>query len=176
MLTRTETRPITNQQIDLRVGGITCPHCPPTIEKAVSSVAGVTSARVNLANKVARVGYDPSRAKGTDILRATRAVGYSVGTATARIPIKGMHCSSCVIRVELALQMMPGIVSARANLGPNAVDIEYQPEKIDFDAIRKAIASAGYRVAEPKIDATSEVLDPAEAANAEEYSLSIKHI
>jgi Cu+-exporting ATPase len=169
MLTRTETRPITNQQIDLRVGGITCPHCPPTIEKAVSSVAGITSARVNLANKVARVGYDPSRAKVTDILRAIRSVGYSVGTATARIPIKGMHCSSCVIRVELALQMMPGIVSARANLGPNAVDIEYQPEKIDFDAIRKTIASAGYRVAEPKIDVTSEVLDPAEAANEEEY-------
>jgi Cu+-exporting ATPase len=169
MLARTETLPITNQQIDLRVGGITCPHCPPTIEKAVSSVAGITSARVNLANKVARVGYDPSRAKVTDILRAIRSVGYSVGTATARIPIKGMHCSSCVIRVELALQMMPGIVSARANLGPNAVDIEYQPEKIDFDAIRKTIASAGYRVAEPKIDVTSEVLDPAEAANEEEY-------
>jgi Cu+-exporting ATPase len=169
MLARTETLPITNQQIDLRVGGITCPHCPPTIEKAVSSLAGVTSARVNLANKVARVGYDPSRAKVTDILRAIRSVGYSVGTATARIPIKGMHCSSCVIRVELALQMMPGIVSARANLGPNAVDIEYQPEKIDFNAIRNAIASAGYRIAEPQIDATSEVLDPAEAANEEEY-------
>ena len=80
-----------------------------------------------------------------------------------------MHCSSCVVRVELALQMMPGVVLARANLGPNAVDIEYQPEKVDFEAIRKAIASAGYRVAEPKIDATSEVLDPAEAANEEEY-------
>jgi P-type Cu+ transporter len=169
MLARTETLPITNQQIDLRVGGITCPHCPPTIEKAVSSVAGVTSARVNLANNVARVVYDPSRAKVTDILRAIRSIGYRVGTATARIPIKGMHCSSCVIRVELTLQMLPGIVSARANLGPNAVDIEYQPEKIDFSAIRKAIASAGYRVAEPKIDATSEILDPAEAVNAEEY-------
>jgi Cu+-exporting ATPase len=169
MLARTETLPITNQQIDLRVGGITCPHCPPTIEKAVGSVAGVTSAYVNLANKLARIVYDPSRTKVTDILRAIRSVGFSVGTATARIPIKGMHCSSCVIRIELALQMTPGIVSARANLGPNAVDIEYQPEKVDFDAIRKAIASAGYRVAEPKVDATSETLDPAEVANEEEY-------
>jgi P-type Cu+ transporter len=169
MLARTETLSITNEQIDLRVGGMTCPHCPPAIEKAISLVAGVTSARVNLANKVARVVYDPSRTIVADILRAIRSVGYSVGTATTRIPIKGMHCSSCVIRVELALQTTPGVVSAQASLGPNAVDIEYQPEKVDFHAIRRTIASAGYRVAEPQIDATSEILDPTEAANEEEY-------
>jgi Cu+-exporting ATPase len=80
-----------------------------------------------------------------------------------------MHCSSCVIRVELALQMTPGVVAARASLGPNAVDIEYQPQKTDFGQIRKSIEFAGYRVAEPKIEPTDEVLDPAEAANEQEY-------
>jgi P-type Cu+ transporter len=169
VLAKTETLSIPNQQIDLRVAGMTCPHCPPAIEKAISSVAGVTSANVNLVNRLARIVYDPKRAKVADILRAIRSVGYSVGTAIARIPIKDMHCSSCVIRVELALQMTPGVVSARANLGPNAVDIEYQPEKVDFGAIRKAIESAGYRVAEPKVDAVGEGGDPAEAANEEEY-------
>ena len=76
-------------------------------------------------------------------------------------PDQSMHCSSCVIRIELALQLTPGVVSARANLGPNAVDIEYQPEKTDFALICSAIESAGYRVAEPKIEPTSETLDPA---------------
>ena len=155
--------------VDLRIGGMTCPHCPPAIEKAVKSVAGVNSARVNLATKIARVDYDPSRAKVADILRAIRSIGFTVGTATTRIPIKGMHCSSCVVRVELSLQMTPGVVSARANLGTNAVDIEYQPEATDFALIRKAIESAGYRVAEPKVEATGEALDPAEAANEQEY-------
>ena len=98
-----------------------------------------------------------------------RSVGYTVGTATIRIPIKGMHCSSCVVRVELALKMTPGVVSARANLGPNAVDIEYQPETTDFALIRRAIETAGYRVAEVKAAPTGEALDPAEAANEEEY-------
>lgn len=78
-----------------------------------------------------------------------------------------MHCSSCVIRIELALQLTPGVVSARANLGPNAVDIEYQPEKTDFALIRRAIESAGYRVAESKIEPTSEPLDPAGPQTAE---------
>ena len=148
---------------------MTCPHCPPAIEKAINAIAGVTSAHVNLAEKIARVAYDPGRAKVADILRVIRSLGYTVGTATARIPIKNMHCSSCVIRIELAVRMTPGVVSARASLGPNAVDVEYQPELVDFQAIRRAIESAGYRVAEPKIEPTAEELDPVEAANAEEY-------
>jgi Cu+-exporting ATPase len=156
-------------RIDLRVGGMTCPHCPPAIEKSLNAVAGVASARVNLANKTATVTYDPGRTKVDDILRAIRSLGYAAGTATARIPIKGMHCSSCIMRIELAVQMTPGVVSARVSLGPNAVDVEYQPHQLDFDGIRKAIESAGYRVAEPKVEPTPEVLDPAEAANAEEY-------
>src|SRR6516162_515222 len=157
------------ERIDLRIGGMTCPHCPPAVEKALKSVKGVISAQVNLANRLATVTYDRSAAKITDILNALRSVGYTVGTATTRIPIKGMHCSSCVVRVELALKMTPGVVSARANLGPNAVDIEYQPETTDFASIRKVIETAGYRVADVKVAAIGEALDPAEAANEEEY-------
>jgi Cu+-exporting ATPase len=81
-----------------------------------------------------------------------------------------MHCSSCVVRVELALKMTPGIVSARANLGPNAVDVEYQPEKVSFDGIQSAIESAGYRIAQPRIAPQSETLDPGEVANEQEYN------
>src|SRR5262245_38856892 len=157
------------ERIDLRIGGMTCPHCPPAIEKAIRAVNGVVSANVNLANKIATVDYNPGVAKVGDILRAIRSAGYTVGTATTRIPIKGMHCSSCVVRIELALQMTPGVISARANLGPNAVDVEYQPEKNDFALIHKAIESSGYRVAEAKMGAPGEALDPTEAANEEEY-------
>ena len=166
---KSTNRPTSIEQIGLRIGGMTCPHCPPAVEKALKSVKGVVYARVNLANRLATVSYDPSTAKVADILRAVRSVGYSVGTATTRIPIRGMHCSSCVVRVELALQTTPGVVSARANLGPNAVDIEYQPERTDFASIREAIESAGYRVAETKMVPTGEPVDPAEAANEEEY-------
>ena len=158
------------ERVVLRIGGMTCAHCPTTIEKAVAAVPGVVAVHVNPSTRTASIDYDRAQAKIADILRAIRSVGFSAGTATARIPIKNMHCSSCIVRVELALQMTPGVVSARASLGPNAADIEYQPEQVEFAAIWKAIESAGYRVAEPKIDAKKdEALDPAEAANEEEY-------
>src|SRR3546814_4947928 len=69
--------------------------------------------------------------------------------------------------------MTPGVLSARANLGPNAVDVEYDPSKVDFDAIRRAIESAGHKVAEPKAaDVRAAVegdADPEQAANEQEY-------
>jgi Cu+-exporting ATPase len=157
------------QQVALRVGGMTCAHCPSAIEKALAATSGVTGAHVNPATQIARVDYDPARAKIVDIIQTIRSAGYTVGTATTRVPIKNMHCSSCVVRIELALGMTPGIVSARVDLVSNAADIEYQPERVDFMQIREAIESAGYRVAEPKIEPASETLDPAEAANEEEY-------
>jgi Cu+-exporting ATPase len=161
--------PVERRHIELRVGGMTCQHCPPAIERALRDLAGVSSAQINRASKLARVEYDPSRVTVADILRVIRSIGYVVGAATARIPIKGMHCSSCVVHIEQALRMTPGVVSARANLGTNAADIEYQPELVDFAAIRAAIESAGYRVAEPKMDLGAEVLDPEEAATREDY-------
>lgn len=114
--------------VDLAIGGMTCAHCPPSIEKALMSVKGVANARVNLASRFASVDYDPVRTNVADLLQAIRAHGYVAGTATTRIPLKNMHCTTCVIRTELALQMTPGVVSARASLLTNSVDVEYQPD------------------------------------------------
>src|SRR5262245_35729302 len=41
------------QHVELRVGGMTCEHCPPAIEKALAAIPGVTSARVNGATQIA---------------------------------------------------------------------------------------------------------------------------
>jgi copper chaperone CopZ len=74
-----------NDTVNLCIGGMTCQHCPPAIEKALRTVTGVTAASVNLASKSARIEYDPERAKMADILRAIRKNGYTVGTAMMRV-------------------------------------------------------------------------------------------
>jgi copper ion binding protein len=153
----TQARP--REHIELSIGGMTCPHCARTVGKSIRAVAGVVKSQVNLANALASIDYDPARAKVSDLLHAIRAAGYAAGTAKLRIPIKYMHCASCVTRIELALQMTPGVVAASASLGTKAVDVEYQPERTTFAALRSAIEAAGHKVAEPK---------PPMAAEAEE--------
>jgi Cu+-exporting ATPase len=157
------------EHVDLRIGGMTCGHCQKTVEKALSCMPGVRSARVNLANETAHVEYDPTSAKISEMVKAVRAAGHCAGSAKTRFIVENMHCSSCVTRVELALKTTPGVIAATANLGPNAVDVEYMPEQTDFRVIRKAIENAGYRVAEVKSRGVPEGIDAADTANEAEY-------
>ena len=102
-------------QIDLRVSGMTCPHCPPRVEEALRKVDGVSDAHVNLANQVAHVTYDASRTKVLDLIKAIRSAGYNAATAKTRLAIANMHCSSCVTRIELELGLTPGVIKAQAS-------------------------------------------------------------
>jgi Cu+-exporting ATPase len=92
-----------------------------------------------------------------------------------RVRIKNMHCSSCVIRIELALRTTPGVIAARANSFTNAVDVEYVPEQTNFTSIRDAIESIGYHVVEePRVagaPSSAVELDPEEASRQAEYRL-----
>jgi Cu+-exporting ATPase len=151
-----------------------CPHCPASIEHALRKLQGVGTAHVRLANGTAHVVYDPSQIKVIDLVKAIRSAGYSAATATMRVLIRNMHCSSCVIRIEQALHSTPGVVAARVNAFTNSADIEYLPERTSFADIKAAIESIGYRVeAEAdKLSAASDgETDPEEIARQAEYRL-----
>ena len=162
------------QHIELRVGGMTCPHCPPRVEEALRKVDGVSHVHVSLAEGIAHVSFDPGRAAVADLIRGIRGSGYSAATAKTRIPIANMHCSSCVMRIELGLGMTPGVVKAEASSLTNAVDVEYVPEKTTLAALKSAIERAGYRVAEPRIEPGAEALEPEELAQQQEYALLMR--
>ncbi|MGC1861005.1 MAG: heavy metal translocating P-type ATPase [Methylocystis sp.] len=165
--------PARGVHVELTVGGMTCAHCPPAIEKALSSLKGVVGARVNLANKIAAIDYDSNRVGISDFVHVIRAAGYVPGAAKIRFLISQMHCASCVTKIESALKTTPGVISAAANLGTNAVDIEYDPERIDFVAIRSAIESSGHKILEQRSDdvkaAVESKADPEQAARDQEY-------
>ncbi len=164
--------------ITISIGDMTCPHCPPMVEKALKRLAGVKAAHVNLATKTASIDYSPDQTDVVDLIKAVRAAGYTPGTAQTRMLIQNMHCASCVTRIERALAATPGVISAQASLSTNAVDINYQPETADFAALRYAIETAGHKVAEPTPAevkaAVDDDVDLEEAARAQEYILLMR--
>ena len=159
------------EHIELSIGGMTCPHCPVAIEKALRATTGVQHTQVNLASRIARIDFDPSQVGIADLLRIIRSAGYTAGTAQARIPIANMHCGSCTTRVERALETTPGVIAAHVSLVPGAADVEYLPEKTSFAEIRRSIGSAGYRIAEAKPPATKDEVQasPEDALQQAEY-------
>ena len=61
------------------------------------------------------------------------------------IPIKGMHCASCVSLIEKALAKTPGVDKASVNLATEKVAVTYDPKVCSKDQIASAIAGVGYK-------------------------------
>jgi Cu+-exporting ATPase len=65
----------------------------------------------------------------------------------ATVSIEGMHCATCATTIERSLKSVKGIDKAEVSLGSNSAVIEYDPSRLDFKVIAKAVEDAGYKVA-----------------------------
>jgi Cu+-exporting ATPase len=62
--------------------------------------------------------------------------------------IDGMTCASCVMRVERAIQKVPGVRSASVNLATESARVHMQPSAQAAALVRRAVREAGYGVRE----------------------------
>ena len=79
------------------------------------------------------------------------------------LPIEGMTCASCAVRVEKKLNKLEGVAAA-VNYATERASVEYDADAVAPDQLVAAIESAGYRAALPSDEAaTAEPEDPAAA-------------
>ncbi len=133
----------------LAVRGMHCASCVARVERALRAVPGVRETAVNLASGVAAV----TAATGTEpraLREAVRAAGYTVeDIAPPRrtlLSVKGMHCASCVARVERALRAVPGVRSAAANFAAGEAAVEHEARTLP-EALAGGLRLLGYEVA-----------------------------
>jgi Cu2+-exporting ATPase len=60
------------------------------------------------------------------------------------IPVVGMACASCSANVEKKLNALPGINQASVSLAGRSALVDYDPEKISLETMKKAINGIGY--------------------------------
>ncbi|MBU1327077.1 cation transporter [Patescibacteria group bacterium] len=58
--------------------------------------------------------------------------------------IKGMHCTSCAMLIEGAIEDIG--VAARASFTKGELEVEYDPKKVSGSAIKEAVEKAGYSI------------------------------
>lgn len=78
----------------------------------------------------------------------TSALVQTVDPVLARIdlPVRGMTCGACAIRLEKALGLVAGVDSASVNFAVERADIHYDPAHLAVPEIADAIAKAGFEV------------------------------
>lgn len=144
-------------RIDIPIRGMHCASCAGRIEKGLQAVPGVEDASVNFGAERAVVRFDPSRTSIDALQRAVKDLGYEVPQEDVVIPIQGMHCASCVRRIEEALAAVPGVTRASVNLATEQAVISYLPGATTLTELRRAIQNSGYTpleiaVSEPGAD------------------------
>ncbi|MBZ0273641.1 heavy metal translocating P-type ATPase, partial [bacterium] len=153
----------------LPIVGMHCASCVGRVQNALDRVPGAR-AEVNFGTESARVSYDPDRISPRELVGAVDGVGYRVGTARIEMPIEGMHCASCVTRVEKALKTAPGVLDASVNLALERAIVDGIAGAFSWDDLKARVESAGsYRVADAA--ASGDAADPAHARRAETRSL-----
>lgn len=73
------------------------------------------------------------------------------------LPIEGMTCASCVLRVEKALKKVEGVEDAIVNLATEQAKVVLDPSKVDIKRLKEAVEKVGYHVID--IDSTEKHLD-----------------
>ena len=80
------------------------------------------------------------------------------------IPVIGMACSVCAANVERTLNSLEGINSATVSLAGRTALVDYDPEKITLEDMKREISNAGY-------DLVIEADRSAEEINRREFTL-----
>jgi copper chaperone CopZ len=63
-----------------------------------------------------------------------------------KIPVKGMHCSSCEALIKDSLADLKGVRSADASHQKQLVTVDFDEKVLKTAAIKKTIEQAGYEV------------------------------
>jgi len=136
-------------RIVLPIEGMSCASCAATVQDALGSAGGVTSATVNYATGKAAVDYDDARTHVAELIQTVRAAGYDCGKASVTVAVDQLHYAPSVTPLEQALRRVPGVVRAAANQATETVTVDYIPGATTAEDLERAVAAAGFQVAEP---------------------------
>ena len=155
--------------IDLSVADVDGRHGADYLEDRLLNVSGVRQALANPKSKLIRVAYDPDQTTIAKIVDGAKDAGYTIGIASAQLPIRGIHCASCVVTIEHALRTTPGVLDATVNAATQQAQVTYMPGLIDRTGLVQAVEEAGYTVM-PESAPGETTVDRTEQDRAREYT------
>lgn len=141
-------------------------HCALIVDKGLSQVKGVETHQVELNNRRAVIGVADNEVLA-DAVSAIRALGYGVTTVKSTYPVLGMTCASCAGSAESIVNYTLGVVDASVNFATGNLTVEYLPNMVDSERIRKAVLDGGYDLL---LEEESKQQETLESIHAEKYA------
>ncbi len=134
--------------LSFQITGMSCANCAARIEREVALLPGVHTAVVNFAMAQLTVEFDEQAISGDAIGEKVQSLGYGVirpeppGELT--FGVSGLHCASCVARLEKALLAHEAITTAVVNLAAGTGFVRFDPSTLDKGQIFALVHHTGY--------------------------------
>ena len=130
--------------------GMDCADCARTLQRALESTDGVTSAAVRFESGTAVISRDPEIVSDDKLARVVEQAGYRIAAANTSVchltyDIKGMDCADCAKSAQAAVLKVQGVRQAEVRFETGVMVIEADPANIKTDRVLGAIESAGYK-------------------------------
>ncbi len=90
---------------------------------------------------------DHTHHQGSDQAGAVAELELENGSAAHQstdLPLLGMSCSACAVRIEKALNKAEGVENATVNFATTRATVQYDPAQTDPKKLREAVRNAGY--------------------------------
>lgn len=130
-------------ELDIAISGLSCASCAARAEQALRSVKGVETASVNA---LSHRGHVIGDADPKALINALEAAGYPATIETSVFEIDGMHCASCVSRVEQSFVNQPGVIQATVNLASGTAHVRYLEGAQSPETLAQDASCSGYAV------------------------------
>ncbi len=134
------------KKLIIPVDGMSCASCVSTVEKALKKRNGIYDIAVNFALQNVELSYNADEISLEEIANTVKSVGYNIPSKDIRFNIEGMHCASCVKRVEKSLLSLNGVLRADVNLHLAEAKVDYIEDLVSLEDLKKVVEKVGYKV------------------------------
>ncbi|KAB0667646.1 heavy metal translocating P-type ATPase [Oryzomonas japonica] len=134
--------------ISMKITGMSCANCAARIEKEIGKQPGVSTATVNFAMEELVVGFDEAVVSLEEIAGRVEKLGYGAirpePADELTFGVQGLHCASCVNRLEKKLLENPAVSAAIVNLAAETGFVRFDPHQVGMADIFAMVHEAGY--------------------------------
>lgn len=127
-----------------------CALCISRLQEALDEMDGVDDVAIDTKAQTVRLTYNKDLVTFDDIKERATSLGITVKERYSheRLRIVGLDCPDCSLKLETAIRKMRGAAWASLNYATSVLIVEFEPDIIGIDAIRKKVRDFGYDIEE----------------------------
>jgi Cd2+/Zn2+-exporting ATPase len=123
-----------------------CDRCRRRLQERVARLKGVQEVELSAESGTLQVCFDPTLTSASEIEEQVRSIGMRLDRSFShqRMDLQGLDCADCASTIERMLVRKDGVLWAAVSFPAAAMEVEYDPQRIDRRTISREIENLGY--------------------------------